>query len=62
MSDSDKTKDYKDDLNFKIPKVLILPPGGVQGFLTLGSLKFLVDVGYLDEVDTIIGCSIGSII
>lgn len=44
------------------PKVLILGPGGVKGFMILGSLLFLETTSLLSEVKTVVGVSIGAII
>ncbi len=44
------------------PKVLILGPGGVKGFLQLGSLLLLEQTRVLDDIETVIGVSIGSVI
>ena len=44
------------------PNVLVLGPGGAKGFLQLGSLEYLQKKNFLDEVHTIVGCSIGAII
>lgn len=49
------------DITWK-PNVLVLGPGGTKGYMTLGSLKYLYEINYLDEVHTWVGCSIGSII
>jgi predicted acylesterase/phospholipase RssA len=44
------------------PTVLVLGPGGMKGFLQLGALFFLEKKGYIDEINSISGCSIDSII
>jgi predicted acylesterase/phospholipase RssA len=41
---------------------LVLPGGGVKGFLLLGGLQSALDVGYLQNVTTYIGTSVGSMI
>lgn len=45
-----------------IPNVLTLGPGGVKGFIELGAITFLENRGFIDKIDTIVGCSVGSII
>lgn len=45
-----------------IPNVLVLGPGGLKGFLELGAIKFFESCNFIDEVDTIVGVSVGSII
>lgn len=42
--------------------VLILGPGGMKGFIELGALKKLEEVGLLKNIKTFCGVSIGSII
>ena len=42
------------------PKVLLLGPGGVKGFLLLGSLLFLEKVKFLKDVKKVVGISVGS--
>lgn len=44
------------------PEVLILGPGGVKGFMLLGSLLFFENTQILSNVHTIVGVSIGSLI
>ena len=44
------------------PKVLLLGPGGVKGFLMMGSLLFLEKTKLLKEIDKIVGISIGSVV
>ena len=44
------------------PTSLLLGPGGIKGFLELGALHFLSINGFLSEIDTCIGVSVGSII
>lgn len=44
------------------PDILVLGPGGMKGFLELGSLIKLHSVGLLDRVHTYIGCSVGALI
>jgi predicted acylesterase/phospholipase RssA len=44
------------------PRVLVLGPGGMKGFLHLGALKYLEKFGHLTEVQKYVGCSVGSII
>jgi len=44
------------------PDVLVLGPGGMKGFLELGALIRLVKSGYLNKVNTYVGCSVGAII
>ena len=44
------------------PKRLLIGPGGAKGFLYLGVLLYMENHGLLEEVDTIVGVSIGSII
>jgi predicted acylesterase/phospholipase RssA len=44
------------------PRVLVLGPGGTKGFSLLGALVALDDAGYLAEVDTYCGVSVGSAI
>lgn len=52
---------FKEYPNKWIPNVLFLGPGGVKGYQIIGALiKFYPT--YLVELDTIIGCSVGSII
>ena len=42
------------------PKVLLLGPGGVKGFLLLGSLLFFEKVKFLKDIKKIVGISVGS--
>ena len=44
------------------PKVLLLGPGGVKGFLMLGSLLFLEKTRLFKEIKKIVGISIGAVI
>jgi predicted acylesterase/phospholipase RssA len=44
------------------PKVLILGPGGVKGFLTIGSLLFFEKSKLLKHIHKVVGISIGSVI
>lgn len=44
------------------PEVLVLGPGGMEGFLELGLLHKFQNIKFLDKVHTYIGCSAGSII
>lgn len=44
------------------PDVLVLGPGGVKGFLELGALILLEAEGFLKNVTTYIGVSVGAII
>lgn len=44
------------------PEVLVLGPGGVKGFLELGALILLESEGYLKNITTYVGVSIGAII
>jgi predicted patatin/cPLA2 family phospholipase len=41
---------------------LVLPGGGVKGFLLLGGIQSALDLGYLQNITTYIGTSVGSII
>jgi predicted acylesterase/phospholipase RssA len=41
---------------------LVLPGGGVKGFLLLGGLQSALDLGYLEKINTYIGTSVGSMI
>ena len=45
-----------------MPKVLILGPGGVKGFLTIGSLLFFEKSKLLKEINKVVGISIGAVI
>ncbi len=44
------------------PDIIVLGPGGIKGFLELGALLFLEERGYLKNVSTYVGVSIGAII
>lgn len=44
------------------PRVLVLGPGGMRGFLELGAIYVLQKEGLLDKVDTYCGVSIGAVI
>lgn len=44
------------------PDTLVLGPGGLKGFMILGALYHLNSIRYLDQIRTICGCSVGSII
>jgi predicted acylesterase/phospholipase RssA len=44
------------------PELIVLGPGGVKGFLELGALLVLEKHGWLDEVHTFVGVSVGAII
>ena len=44
------------------PKVVVLGPGGMEGFLELGLLAKFSNLGLLNNVHTYIGCSAGAII
>ena len=44
------------------PNVLILGPGGVKGFLTIGSLLFFEKSKLLKEINKVVGISIGAVI
>jgi predicted acylesterase/phospholipase RssA len=44
------------------PKVLVLGPGGIKGFLELGALYTLEQYHILDNVETFVGVSVGAII
>lgn len=50
------------NLNKWFPEVLVLGPGGMEGFLELGLLHKFQKIKFLDKVHTYIGCSAGSII
>lgn len=56
--------DHEDEASNNIwtPNVLVLGPGGVKGFIELGAITFLENRGFIDRVNTIVGCSVGSII
>jgi len=45
-----------------LPTVLVIGPGGIKGFLYLGSLLVLESDGYLEKIKTYVGVSIGAII
>ena len=45
-----------------LPNTLVLGPGGLKGFLELGAIKFFEHIGFIDNVNTIVGVSVGSII
>lgn len=45
-----------------LPQALILGPGGVKGFIELGALLTLEEQGFLNDVQTIVGVSVGAII
>lgn len=45
-----------------LPDVLVIGPGGLKGFAELGALQKLDEENYLDNIHTVIGVSIGSII
>lgn len=49
-------------LNEWTPEILILGPGGIKGFLELGALCLLEEEGYLKNIKTYVGVSIGAII
>ena len=57
----DQTTEQQSNKMWK-PTVLVLPPGGQKGFLELGSLSYFEEVNFIDDVHTVIGCSVGSII
>lgn len=44
------------------PKVLVLGPGGVKGFYIMGALLYLEKCGWLSELHTCVGVSIGAVI
>jgi len=44
------------------PEVLVLGPGGMKGFLELGTLYFLEEKNFFSEVTTFAGVSVGAII
>ncbi len=44
------------------PEILVVSPGGIKGFLYLGALLKFEAIGYLDNIDKYVGCSVGSII
>lgn len=44
------------------PELIVLGPGGVKGFLPLGSLVYLERSGLLNNVHTYVGVSVGAII
>lgn len=44
------------------PKVVVVGPGGVKGFIELGALVFLKEKGILDSVDSYIGVSVGALL
>jgi len=44
------------------PEVLVLGPGGMKGFLELGTLYFLEEKNFFSEVTTFVGVSVGAII
>jgi NTE family protein len=48
--------------NIWFPRVLVLGSGGRKGFLMLGLLLLLKNTKILDQVDTIVGVSVGAII
>jgi predicted acylesterase/phospholipase RssA len=45
-----------------VPDVLLLGPGGSKGYLELGPLLYFEQIGFLDNIHTIAGVSVGSII
>lgn len=45
-----------------IPELIVLGPGGIKGFLELGALLVLEKQGWLDNVHTYVGVSVGAII
>jgi predicted acylesterase/phospholipase RssA len=51
---------FKEYPNKWIPNVLVLGPGGAKGYQMIGALIKLYP--YLTNIDSIIGCSVGSII
>lgn len=51
----------EDSLPFS-PRVLILGPGGVKGFLELGALLVFEKEGYLQKIEKYVGVSIGALI
>lgn len=46
----------------KCPNVLALGPGGIKGFLELGALQHLENLGWLKNIRYYAGCSAGAII
>lgn len=52
---SSETKDWN-------PTVFVLGPGGVKGFLELGALLLLEEMGYLANVKAYTGVSVGAVI
>lgn len=44
------------------PKILVLGPGGVKGFYIMGALLYLEKCGWLSDLHTCVGVSIGAVI
>ena len=44
------------------PETIILGPGGMKGFATMGSLLYLEKIGWLENVTTYVGVSVGAIL
>ena len=43
-------------------KTLILSGGGMKGICTIGAISELNKTGFIDDVDTFVGISIGSLL
>jgi predicted acylesterase/phospholipase RssA len=44
------------------PEIIVLGPGGVKGFCELGGLLYIEKLGWLENVNTYVGVSVGSVI
>lgn len=65
MSEIPNLNEMKDICLFNrywLPEVLLLGPGGTKGFIELGPILYFEQIHFLDNVHTVIGVSVGSII
>jgi predicted acylesterase/phospholipase RssA len=56
-----RTKSIPEDEDWR-PEILVIGPDGIKGFYYCGALSYLESESILDNVHTIVGCSIGAII
>lgn len=62
VSDVNVNINTQSDKPMWYPRVLVLGPGGIKGFKTLGFLSPLEDSKFLEYIDTYCGVSVGAII
>ena len=60
-SEDNLTEEFVNENNW-VPDVLVLGPGGIKGTLQLGSLFVLQKEGFLNNIHTYAGVSVGAII